>query len=112
MNKEVVCPEPPGDFLKFRLPLSRMSKVWAVAFPLKLRFADKDAEPVTSRAARGVVLPMPTLPEVVIINKGVPSLFQLKLVPLKSIVPGRSIVLKEKFTPLPRVPNCKVVPPM
>src|SRR3989344_4541809 len=68
INKEVVCPDPPGDFLKFNEPLSKMSKVWAVAFPLKLRFADKDAEPVTSRAARGVVLPMPTLPSAAILT--------------------------------------------
>src|SRR3990167_2731485 len=63
INKEVVCPDPPGDFLKLRLPLSRISKVWAVAFPRRDKSADREALPVTSRAVRGAVLPIPTFPE-------------------------------------------------
>src|SRR3989344_4219355 len=62
MNKEGVCEEPPGDFLKLRLPLSRMSKVWAVPAPRKDKLADKEALPVTSKVAKGIVFPIPTLP--------------------------------------------------
>ena len=43
----------------FNVPLSRMLNVCAVPDPLNDRFAEIDAEPVTSRAVNGAVLPMP-----------------------------------------------------
>ena len=80
INKEVVCPDPPGDFLKFNEPLSKMSKVWAVAFPLKERLAEREALPVMSRAVKGAVLPMPTLPPGLKIIFPVPVLLNVKVV--------------------------------
>src|SRR3989344_5162548 len=53
---------PLGDLWKLSVPLSRMLNVWAVAAPLRERLAERDAEPVISRAVKGVALLMPTLP--------------------------------------------------
>ena len=65
---------------KFKVPLSRISKVCAVAFPRRDRFADREALPVTSRAAKGAVLPMPTLPPGLKIIFPVPVLLNVKVV--------------------------------
>jgi hypothetical protein len=57
---------PLGDLWKLRDPLSRILNVWAVVAPLIEILADIDAEPTISKAVKGVVVPIPTLPELII----------------------------------------------
>ena len=77
-NKAVNTPaSPPGLLRIFNVPLSRMLNVWAVPAPLKDRLAESDADPVTSKAVRGVVLPMPTLCDESILRASVPPVEKL-----------------------------------
>ncbi|KKW06507.1 MAG: hypothetical protein UY42_C0032G0002 [Parcubacteria group bacterium GW2011_GWA2_49_16] len=53
--------------------------MWAVAFPRRDKFADREALPVTSNAAKGVVLPMPTLPDESILTLSLPFVEKLRV---------------------------------
>ena len=58
---ELLAASPEGHLWKFSVPLSKMFKVWAVTDPRNLQLAEREAEKVTSSAARGVVVKLQTL---------------------------------------------------